>query len=321
MRRISITRHTAIAVAMAILVGLTVAVAATTWSHIHIDNNDGMSNSSVNVIFQDRNEILWIGTWDGLNRYDGNHIVQYRAISRDTTTLSNPVVRDIFEEDDNYLWVVTDMGINRLNRRTGTFRRFYLNNEALKGGYTEKSFHCAYNGEGLLLACRDKGKMLMFNRDKQSFEPIHVTRPLQESIRQMCFSDKNHLTVVTDHLISVYTVTAQNQLRLKLQRRIMGTPVFDHLGRGYIQSGKEICRLAQDLTLEHTGMMVGGTLTAVSTRGNQIAVASTDGYYLFTGRNPLGHYMEGTGVTALFYGTQGIAMGWYGRERTLPVLR
>lgn len=312
MRRISITRHTAIAVAMAILVGLTVAVAATTWSHIHIDNNDGMSNSSVNVIFQDRNEILWIGTWDGLNRYDGNHIVQYRAISRDTTTLSNPVVRDIFEEDDNYLWVVTDMGINRLNRRTGTFRRFYLNNEALKGGYTEKSFHCAYNGEGLLLACRDKGKMLMFNRDKQSFEPIHVTRPLQESIRQMCFSDKNHLTVVTDHLISVYTVTAQNQLRLKLQRRIMGTPVFDHLGRGYIQSGKEICRLAQDLTLEHTGMMVGGTLTAVSTRGNQIAVASTDGYYLFTGRNPLGHYMEGTGVTALFYGTQGIL--WAGTD-------
>ena len=113
-----------VAVVLALSAGLAVAVATDIWSFSHIDNNDGMSNSSVNVIFQDRNDILWVGTWDGLNRYDGNRIVQYRAISRDTTTLSNPVVRDIVEEDDTYLWVVTDRGLNRLDRRTGVFRRY-----------------------------------------------------------------------------------------------------------------------------------------------------------------------------------------------------
>lgn len=41
-------------------------------SSLHLDNNNGMSNSSVNVIFQDSQGIMWFGTWDGLNRYDGH---------------------------------------------------------------------------------------------------------------------------------------------------------------------------------------------------------------------------------------------------------
>jgi ligand-binding sensor domain-containing protein len=37
-----------------------------------LDNTKGLSNSSVSTIFQDSENLLWIGTWDGLNRYDGN---------------------------------------------------------------------------------------------------------------------------------------------------------------------------------------------------------------------------------------------------------
>src|SRR5690554_1519020 len=36
-----------------------------------LDNTKGLSNSSVNAIFQDSENLLWVGTWDGLNRYDG----------------------------------------------------------------------------------------------------------------------------------------------------------------------------------------------------------------------------------------------------------
>ena len=37
-----------------------------------LDNTAGLSNSSVNCIFQDSQNLIWIGTWDGLNRYDGS---------------------------------------------------------------------------------------------------------------------------------------------------------------------------------------------------------------------------------------------------------
>ncbi|MCR5862097.1 hypothetical protein LRS05_08040 [Flavobacterium sp. J372] len=36
-----------------------------------LDNATGLSNSSVNCIFQDSQNLIWIGTWDGLNRFDG----------------------------------------------------------------------------------------------------------------------------------------------------------------------------------------------------------------------------------------------------------
>ncbi len=39
----------------------------------HYDNRNGLSNSSINYIFKDAGNLLWVATWDGLNMYDGNN--------------------------------------------------------------------------------------------------------------------------------------------------------------------------------------------------------------------------------------------------------
>ncbi|MEO6960419.1 MAG: hypothetical protein ABIY90_00530, partial [Puia sp.] len=38
----------------------------------HYDNRNGLSNSSINYIFKDASNLLWVATWDGLNMYDGS---------------------------------------------------------------------------------------------------------------------------------------------------------------------------------------------------------------------------------------------------------
>ncbi|MEI9908368.1 MAG: hypothetical protein WDO71_01065 [Bacteroidota bacterium] len=45
----------------------------------HYDNRNGLSNSSINHIFKDAGNLLWIATWDGLNMYDGTsfHVFNY----------------------------------------------------------------------------------------------------------------------------------------------------------------------------------------------------------------------------------------------------
>lgn len=301
-----------VAVVLALSAGLAVAVATDIWSFSHIDNNDGMSNSSVNVIFQDRNDILWVGTWDGLNRYDGNRIVQYRAISRDTTTLSNPVVRDIVEEDDTYLWVVTDRGLNRLDRRTGVFRRYYLDEDIRGSGYVEKSFHCTSNGDGLVVACRDGGQLLWFDKSSHTFSPMPMSPGPQESIRQLCFSDKSHLTLVTDHWICQYDLGTSRRARLVRRRRSPGTIFFDQQGEAFVQMGREVCLLDRAFHLQHTGIFIDGMLTAVSQKGTQTAIATNNGYYLVKHQGLATHYMEGTVVTALCHGTQDIL--WAGTD-------
>src|SRR3569623_1800389 len=39
-----------------------------------LDNRNGLSNSCVNSIYQDADHLIWFGTWDGLNYYDGANI-------------------------------------------------------------------------------------------------------------------------------------------------------------------------------------------------------------------------------------------------------
>src|SRR6187397_3150404 len=45
----------------------------------HYDNRNGLSNSSINHIFKDDGNLLWVATWDGLNMYDGSifHVFNY----------------------------------------------------------------------------------------------------------------------------------------------------------------------------------------------------------------------------------------------------
>ena len=85
---------------------------------IRLTTNDGLSSSSVTSLCQDSRGLLWIGTWDGLNRYDGGGFKVYASVTNNSSTLSHPVVREICEEDSLHLWVATDGGLNRLDNTT-----------------------------------------------------------------------------------------------------------------------------------------------------------------------------------------------------------
>ncbi|MCO6149221.1 two-component regulator propeller domain-containing protein [Flavobacterium sp. NRK1] len=91
-----------------------------------LDNTKGLSNSSINCIFQDSQNLLWIGTWDGLNRYDGTNFKIFRPEPDNKNSLSNQVVLKISEDNSGYIWILTMHGINRYNKKTDTFQRFYF---------------------------------------------------------------------------------------------------------------------------------------------------------------------------------------------------
>ena len=90
----------------------------------HISNEQGLSNSTLEAIFQDSRGFIWFGTRDGLNRYDGQEMVVYKNAPADSTTLSDSYIRCIYEDRDHNLWVGTINGLNRLNREKNTFTRF-----------------------------------------------------------------------------------------------------------------------------------------------------------------------------------------------------
>lgn len=90
----------------------------------HLSGEQGLSNSTIEAIFQDSQGFIWIGTRDGLNRYDGHEMMVYRNAPSDSSSLSNSYIRCIYEDHEHHLWVGTINGLNRLNRENNDFIRY-----------------------------------------------------------------------------------------------------------------------------------------------------------------------------------------------------
>ncbi len=84
----------------------------------------GLTQTRINVSFIDSYGYLWIGTSDGLNRYDGYKFDTYRHQPQDTTSLSNNFIRGITEDGNKDLWVATNNGLNYFKRENGHFIRY-----------------------------------------------------------------------------------------------------------------------------------------------------------------------------------------------------
>ncbi len=86
---------------------------------------EGLSQRTITCILQDSKGYMWFGTYNGLNKFDGNQIIVYENIKNDSTSLSHNLIADIFEDSKGNLWVGTEgAGLNLYDRKHNNFIRF-----------------------------------------------------------------------------------------------------------------------------------------------------------------------------------------------------
>lgn len=90
----------------------------------HINHFQGLSNNTIECIFQDSKGFMWFGTRDGLNRYDGYEVISYRTITGDKSSLSDNYVTCIYEDQRGGLWIGTLNGLNYYDRSENHFKRY-----------------------------------------------------------------------------------------------------------------------------------------------------------------------------------------------------
>jgi ligand-binding sensor domain-containing protein/serine phosphatase RsbU (regulator of sigma subunit) len=93
------------------------------------NTSHGLSNNLVISILQDSKGYLWIGTNDGLNKYDGYNFTSYRHDPQDSTSISNNVAITIFEDSAGDIWIGTEGSLNLYDDETGSFKNFIYNTE------------------------------------------------------------------------------------------------------------------------------------------------------------------------------------------------
>ncbi len=91
----------------------------------HLSIEDGLSQSTARQILQDRRGFTWISTFDGLNKYDGQHFTRYAPVSGNPHSISDEKCTALCETKDGFLWVGTQAnGLNRFDPETERFTRF-----------------------------------------------------------------------------------------------------------------------------------------------------------------------------------------------------
>lgn len=101
------------------------AVGKDRFSFSRIDHQQGLSNSAVLSIFQDREGLMWFGTYDGINCYDGRNMEVFRSDFSKQQTLNNNIIHSIQQADEDCLWITTHLGLNRFSLKMRQVVEYY----------------------------------------------------------------------------------------------------------------------------------------------------------------------------------------------------
>lgn len=144
------------------------------WAEAHstvhsISRREGLSNGAVNAIVRDAEGYIWLGTWNGLNRYDG-HTIETFLPGSGPGSIHNHVVREIYPSESGIVWMLTNRGIARYNNESGRFSAFFTDEPEQINYETDISFAFA-DGYGAVTSVFGRG-LFLFSETAGQFAPL-----------------------------------------------------------------------------------------------------------------------------------------------------
>ena len=104
--------------------GIVNSIFASEHSYIALSIEQGLSQATINSIAQDHKGYIWIGTQDGLNRYDGYKILQFHHNPNDPASLSHSFINKVVVDEKGHIWILTASGVDRYDAETESFIRY-----------------------------------------------------------------------------------------------------------------------------------------------------------------------------------------------------
>ena len=135
---------------------------------------NGLSHNKVNCILQDKRGFIWIGTDDGLNRYDGQRFTIYRNEPEDSSTVSGNIITSLHEDEKGILWIGTlDGGLTRYDYRLPPASQFkqYRHRPGNKQSIPGNAINALLQDQSDYLWLATSGQSLLrFNKSTGAFE-------------------------------------------------------------------------------------------------------------------------------------------------------
>ncbi len=165
-----------------------------------ISSWDGLSNSSVYCLFQDHERYLWIGTFDGLNTYDGRNIRVYKPDINNQYSLSSNVIRNLVETDNKYIWVSTKWGLNKLSKENNIVEEYYPE-------FKEDS-HVIKDNYDNIYVLGHQGLLSMYNKEEKRFIGLPINKDITcRNVTSMLIDANDTIWINHNGTLEKYTVS------------------------------------------------------------------------------------------------------------------
>ena len=206
----------------------------------HYSEDDGLLNQKINCLLQDSRGFIWVGTSDGLFRFDGYKFTAFRHNYRDTNSISGNQINSLSEDNKGRIWIGTNSnGINLLLYNTSKFIHY----ELAGGNLNEHSGRInsiVSSPDGKVFASCDLfSGFYQLDEKKNTFHRYRITDFLSENEKRISvgetfalFLDGNDsLFIGTRHGLFCYEINRSRIFEFKL-------PSYDYKNEGNI-----LCRV------------------------------------------------------------------------------
>lgn len=164
--------------------------------------SNGLPDERIRSLYQDTKGYLWIGTMNGISRYDGYTFKNYFRTQTKKSIFGNWAY-EITEDANNNIWIGTNEGLSKFDQQKEVFTNYKLPQKTISQPY-KRINTLQFDKQGLLWL-GSKGGLLQFNPKTSVFKKID-TYPLNLNISKIIASENNFIWIASEDAIVHYNV-------------------------------------------------------------------------------------------------------------------
>ena len=141
---------------------------------VSYSTSDGLAHKNATAFYQAGDGYLWVGTWNGLSRFDGQRFTSFKHGPGDTTTIFNDQVNQITGDSTGQIWIVTRKGLVKYLNKRNNFQRIDLRDlsKSAEGSSRFRKICFDHNNRGWML---DAQGLIAFDTDLKSIRYLDIS--------------------------------------------------------------------------------------------------------------------------------------------------
>ncbi|MCU4158027.1 response regulator [Carboxylicivirga sp. A043] len=184
----------------------------------HYDSKDGLSQNTVNSLLCDKDGFLWVGTVNGLNRFDGYRFKSFNSLSKNNSFINNRVI-NLWQDKMAYIWIETyDHYYHFFNPVTETFQTVPDYYDPNYDKINQATCFLQYNPHQIWIGTNERGIYFLEHDDSnQTYNSVQLSDKGRYAITN---NDVRFIFASKDSALWVGTARGVNMLnKADLQRK------------------------------------------------------------------------------------------------------